>query len=60
MGQLLLLFCTNLYRKEAMCEICLKLTIMTQEQRLGQPCQSMISMKLVCNFIETTLRHDCS
>ena len=24
------------------------------------PCQSVISMKLLCNFIEITLRHGCS
>ena len=25
-----------------------------------QPCRSVISIKLLCNFIEITLRHDCS
>ena len=25
-----------------------------------RPCWSMISIKLLCNFIETTLRHECS
>ena len=25
-----------------------------------QPCQSVISIKLQCNFIEVTLRHECS
>ena len=24
------------------------------------PCQSVISLKFLCNFIETTLRHGCS
>ena len=25
-----------------------------------QPCRSVISIKLLCNFIEITLRHECS
>ena len=25
-----------------------------------RPCQSMISIKLICNFLEITLRHGCS
>ena len=26
----------------------------------GHPCQSVISIKLLCNFIEIALRHECS
>ena len=28
--------------------------------RGGHPCRSMISIKLVCNFIEISLQHECS
>ena len=35
-----------------MCEICSKLTIKTPV-----PCKSVISIKLLCKFIEIALRH---
>ena len=26
----------------------------------GHPCRNVVSMKLLCNFIEITFRHECS
>ena len=37
---------------EGVAKICSKLT--------EHPCQSVISIKLLCNFIEITIRHGCS
>ena len=33
---------------------------MQQIYRWKNPCRSVVSMKLLCNFIETTFRHGCS
>ena len=44
---------SEVFLREGILKICSKFT--------GEhPCRSVISIKLLCNFIEMTLRHGCS